>query len=284
MKIGMNLLLWTAHVTEEYFPLFAKLKQAGYDGVEVPLFVGDAAHYKRVRQELDRNGLAVYGAGDHGRLQPHQRRPGHAAGGHRPYQVGHRHDGGPGWRQPVRSLSLAARRTSPAPRHDRRGEAARRSTCCARPPSRPGRTRSCSPSKYLNRFECYFLTTAAEAAALVQAVNHPHFRMMYDTFHANIEEKHAGPAIEAIAGPFRSRPHQRERPRHARHRPRRTGTRRSRRCARSGTTAGWSSSRLAGPCRTWPRRPRSGAICSRRRRRCTRRGCSFIKEKWAAAK
>ena len=46
--------------------------------------------------------------------------------------------------------------------------------------------------EYLNRFECYFLTTAADARALVKAVDHPHFRTMYDTFHANIEEKDVG--------------------------------------------------------------------------------------------
>ncbi|MFM7148396.1 MAG: sugar phosphate isomerase/epimerase family protein, partial [Gemmataceae bacterium] len=56
--------------------------------------------------------------------------------------------------------------------------------------------------EYLNRFECYFLTTAADAAALVKRVNHPHFRMMYDTFHANIEEKAIGPTIESIKGHF----------------------------------------------------------------------------------
>src|SRR5438477_4738920 len=57
MKIGMNLLLWTTHVTEEHFPLLAKLKKVGYDGVELPLFAGDAAHYKAVRKELDNHGL-----------------------------------------------------------------------------------------------------------------------------------------------------------------------------------------------------------------------------------
>jgi D-psicose/D-tagatose/L-ribulose 3-epimerase len=53
--------------------------------------------------------------------------------------------------------------------------------------------------EYLNRFECYFLTTGADAKALVQQVNHPNFRMMYDTFHANMEEKHAAPVIAAVA-------------------------------------------------------------------------------------
>jgi len=43
--------------------------------------------------------------------------------------------------------------------------------------------------EYINRFEAYFLTCTADAIRLVKEVNHPRFRMMYDTFHANIEEK-----------------------------------------------------------------------------------------------
>src|SRR5437773_6498860 len=57
MKYGFNLLLWTTHVTAELFPLFAKLKATGYDGVELPIFEGDAAHYKTVRKALDDQGL-----------------------------------------------------------------------------------------------------------------------------------------------------------------------------------------------------------------------------------
>src|SRR5262249_51993582 len=56
--------------------------------------------------------------------------------------------------------------------------------------------------EYLNRFECYLLTTAADTLAMVKRVDHPNFRMMYDTFHANIEEKAIGPTIESIAGSF----------------------------------------------------------------------------------
>jgi len=56
--------------------------------------------------------------------------------------------------------------------------------------------------EYLNRFECYFLTTAAQAKDLVQRVNHPSFRTMYDTFHANIEEKNAAQTIKELAGSF----------------------------------------------------------------------------------
>ena len=57
MLTGMNLLLWTGYVTAEHFPLFAKLKKAGFDGVELPLFDGNLAHYKMVRKELDHHGL-----------------------------------------------------------------------------------------------------------------------------------------------------------------------------------------------------------------------------------
>ena len=47
MKTGMNLLLWTTHVTTEHFPILSKLKQTGFDGVEIPLFEGDAANVKK---------------------------------------------------------------------------------------------------------------------------------------------------------------------------------------------------------------------------------------------
>ena len=53
MNVGMNLLLWTASVGEEQFPLLAQLKEMGYVGVELPLFDHDAARFRRVGAELD---------------------------------------------------------------------------------------------------------------------------------------------------------------------------------------------------------------------------------------
>ena len=38
MKIGMNLLLWTAQLEERMLPILQQLKDIGYDGVEIPLF------------------------------------------------------------------------------------------------------------------------------------------------------------------------------------------------------------------------------------------------------
>jgi D-psicose/D-tagatose/L-ribulose 3-epimerase len=53
--------------------------------------------------------------------------------------------------------------------------------------------------EYLNRFENYFLTTAADTARFVRAVDHPSLRMMYDSFHAHIEEKDQAAAIASCA-------------------------------------------------------------------------------------
>ena len=59
MEIGFNLLLWTGHVTEENFPVLEKLKAAGYDGVEIPIFdVSDPAHFTKIGRVLDDNGLS----------------------------------------------------------------------------------------------------------------------------------------------------------------------------------------------------------------------------------
>ena len=50
----------------------------------------------------------------------------------------------------------------------------------------------------LNRFECYFLNAQADAARFVREVNHPACGMMFDTFHANIEEKSSLQALREI--------------------------------------------------------------------------------------
>jgi D-psicose/D-tagatose/L-ribulose 3-epimerase len=53
--------------------------------------------------------------------------------------------------------------------------------------------------EYLNRFETYLLNCASDTAKFVQDVDNPNCRMMYDTFHANIEEKNIAQAIRDAA-------------------------------------------------------------------------------------
>ena len=52
----------------------------------------------------------------------------------------------------------------------------------------------------LNRFECYFLNTAGDCAALVRAVDHPFVVGALDTHHAHIEEGDVAAAIAASRG------------------------------------------------------------------------------------
>ena len=53
--------------------------------------------------------------------------------------------------------------------------------------------------EYLNRFESYLVSCADELLKLVELVGHPSCKVMFDTFHANIEEKNLGDAIRKLS-------------------------------------------------------------------------------------
>src|SRR4051794_824822 len=58
MKIGFNLLMYSGHITAENFPIFAKLKATGFDGIEIPIFdTSDPSHFTKVGTEIKNNGL-----------------------------------------------------------------------------------------------------------------------------------------------------------------------------------------------------------------------------------
>ena len=50
----------------------------------------------------------------------------------------------------------------------------------------------------INRFECYFVNTMGDLSPYLDMVDHPNISGMYDTFHANIEEKDPIAAIAAL--------------------------------------------------------------------------------------
>ncbi|WKX78551.1 sugar phosphate isomerase/epimerase family protein [Zobellia laminariae] len=51
----------------------------------------------------------------------------------------------------------------------------------------------------VNRFECYLYNTMADLGDMVKEVNHSNLGAMFDTHHANIEEKSQSGAIKTIA-------------------------------------------------------------------------------------
>jgi D-psicose/D-tagatose/L-ribulose 3-epimerase len=189
MLLGFNLLLWTTHVTEEHFPLFAELKRAGYDGVEIPVFEGDPAHFARVGRIVRDEGLrctAVTVLPDEAHsavsADPVSRRGAmkrlhwavdclHAAGG----EV----LSGP-FHQPLGVF------TGEPPTDQERERLAEVHVMVADYAAGTGVRLSIEP---LNRFECYVLNTVADARDLVARVDRTGYGLLYDTFHANIEEK-----------------------------------------------------------------------------------------------
>jgi D-psicose/D-tagatose/L-ribulose 3-epimerase len=201
MKTGRNLLLWTTHVTEEHFPLLAKLKKTGFDGVEIPLFEGDANHYKALGREIKNQGLgctAVTCVGPEANpISPDAQIRQAAVDRHKWAIEMTAILGGEYLCGPYHSPLAVFTGTGPTADEKKHAADVLRQSAETAQKYKVGLV-----IEYLNRFECYFLTTAAQAKELVQAVGHPNFHTMYDTFHANIEEKNAAAAIKDLAGHF----------------------------------------------------------------------------------
>jgi len=189
VKIGFNLLLWTTHVTDEHFHLLEKIKAVGYDGVEIPIFEGDVAHFEKVGQALKDNGLdctsvTVIPTPEHNLLSE---------------DAAHRQSGVDHLKHVLDCSAALGSEVLCGPYYQPLGQFS------GNPPTDDEKQRAADAHRqaaehaqqasvlmtveYLNRFECYFLNTLTDAAAHVKRVDHPGFQSMYDTFHANIEEK-----------------------------------------------------------------------------------------------
>ena len=193
MKFGMNLLLWTGELSEEMIPVLESLKEMGYDGVELPLFNTDldyAAWGGRLKDlGLECTAVTVRGEEDNP-ISPDAavRAKGventkraldccQAVGATAlvgPYHSALGVFSGQGptedeWKWGVDSMRQVAEHAGPA-----------------------GVTLGV---ECLNRFETYLLNTHADSARFAREVDHPNCRMMYDTFHSNIEEKDVAQAI-----------------------------------------------------------------------------------------
>jgi D-psicose/D-tagatose/L-ribulose 3-epimerase len=201
MKTGMNLLLWTTHVTGDHYPILAQLKKAGFDGVEVPLFEGDEAHFRAVRKELDNQGLKCTVV----TVMNEQANPISPDAAVREAAVERLRWaidmtatlGGEVMAGPFHS-PLAVFSGQP-PTEDEKKRAA---DVLRQAAEHAATARVQLAIEYLNRFECYFLTTAAQARELVDRVGHPSFRTMYDSFHAHIEEKSPAAAVASLGDRF----------------------------------------------------------------------------------
>src|SRR6056297_2027795 len=195
MKYGMNLLLWTGEVTDEMLPVCQQLKDVGYDGIEIPMFNLDL-DYAGLGSQLDdigleRTAVTIRGEEDNPiSPDPAVRKKGveltkktldRCAEAKVQTLVGPYHSAlgsfsgaGPTedeWKWGVESMREVAEHA--------------------------GQVGVMLGVEALNRFECYLLNTHGDSTRFVREVDHPACGMMFDTFHANIEEKSISDAIKA---------------------------------------------------------------------------------------
>lgn len=186
MKYGVNTLLWTAAFERKHFDLLPRIREWGFDGVEIAGFSFDGFPAAGIRARLEAEKLEATMCtaltGKTSLVDPET----HAEA-----------------RDFLKSAIRAA------------GEIGARILCgpvCAPVGLLPGRRRTGGEWELaikglqeliptledadvtlavepLNRFETYFLNTAADASALCDAVGHSRVGVLFDTFHANIEEK-----------------------------------------------------------------------------------------------
>lgn len=197
MKYGINLLLWTDTLGDDKLPILDLVKKIGYDIAEIPMFDKDRANAAKWGRALDGLGLertAACACGPDENMisaDPKKRRGGidankavldccAAAGcttlaGNAASAIGVFTGAGPSadeWKWAAEGMREVAE------------HAASVGVRIA--------------MEALNRFEAYFINCAADGLRFVHAVDHPACGMMYDTFHANIEEKDPARAITSL--------------------------------------------------------------------------------------
>ncbi len=196
MKVGINLLLWTAAAGEEHIPVVQQVAKWGYDGVEFPMFGPDCSPWPVLARALDDAGLGRTAV----TVMPVDANPISESAEVRRRGLDHLK----GCIDACVTLGadvLLGPMYSPCGGLVGRGrsdqewawglEALRPAAGYAH---EAGVKLAVEP---LNRFETYFLTCLADAVKLTGEVGTAGCGVLFDTFHANIEEKQVGDAVRA---------------------------------------------------------------------------------------
>ncbi len=194
MKFGMNLLLWTGELNDDTPAVLEMLKGVGYDGVELPIFNNDASIYgdwgKRLDDlGLDRTAVTVRNLEDNP-ISP---------------DAAVRAKGVEETKKALDCCAEAGATILVGPYHSALGEFSGAGPTedewkwgvdsMRQVAEHAGKVNVKLGVECLNRFETYLLNTHSDAARFAKEVDHPNCKIMYDTFHANIEEKSIAGAI-----------------------------------------------------------------------------------------
>jgi len=197
-KIGFNTLVWSANVSDGLFPLLDRLKQIGYDGVECLIGSPDERAYQRLGDHAEAIGLEVTTVFVLGK----EENPVSPSKTTRAKSL-ERLKWGIDRAEAMQAKLIAG------PFHSAHGVFAQHapaeeeyqwsSEILHAAGEYAANAGVVLALEAVNRFECYLCNTMQQLNKLVQAAAHPNVQAMYDSHHANIEEKKVTDAIQTIA-------------------------------------------------------------------------------------
>jgi D-psicose/D-tagatose/L-ribulose 3-epimerase len=198
MRFGVNLYIWTANFDASHLPLLERIHGAGFDGVEVPMYKGRDFAVSALREGLAETGLGcticsvlvdeLSMISEDSAIRNRtveQLRENIATTA----EAGARIIAGPLY-APIGYLP-GRRRT--------REEWKRAVDCWQQLGPWLAQHEVTAAIEPLNRFETFFLNTADDAVRLCDEIGHPNVGILFDTFHANIEEKNIADGYRKVA-------------------------------------------------------------------------------------
>jgi D-psicose/D-tagatose/L-ribulose 3-epimerase len=197
-KIGFNVLAWSAVVSEKLMPIVDRLKETGYDGVEFLIGAPEEPAYKKLGEHCQDIGLEVTTVFVIGKeeniIDPSAdvRKKGLDKikwAIDRSYDLNSRIICGP-------FHSAFATFAQHAPEEQEYNWSAE---VLHKAGEYAAQADVVLAVEALNRFECYLCNTMQQLSHLVTKTDHPNVQAMFDTHHANIEEKKVAEAIQTIA-------------------------------------------------------------------------------------
>lgn len=196
--VGFNLLAWSAPISEKMHPMTERLKKIGYDGIECYIDYQDVAAYRQFGTHLEQLGLQSTCVMT---LSVDENPASESA------QI--REQGLTRLKEAIDRAQAMNASVICGPFHSAFAHFSRRE------PQMDEYSRSAEvlhaagdyakqanivlAPEALNRFECYLCNTMNQLAYLVTLAEHPNVRAMFDTHHANMEEKRFPDALRTIA-------------------------------------------------------------------------------------
>jgi D-psicose/D-tagatose/L-ribulose 3-epimerase len=198
IKVGFDVLTWSAVITDDLKPIVERLKKIGYDGVEFFIGAPDVAAYKWMGDYTKDLGLGVTAVTvvgkDESPISEDARVRAKALDRikwmiDRTYDLNSKLLCGP-------FHSAHAHFAKRAPEDWEFAYGAEVLNTAGEYAAQANITLGLEA---LNRFECYLCNTMEQLTRLIKAADHPNVKAMFDTHHANIEEKSLSKALSTIA-------------------------------------------------------------------------------------